>query len=33
VEKLLFELYQQEITHGVIKVGKDNYLSFSPNIE
>ena len=33
VEKLLFELYQQEITHGVIKVGKDNYLSFSPVIE
>jgi len=33
VEKLLYELYQQEITHGVIKVGKDNYLSFSPVIE
>ncbi len=33
VEKLLYELYQQEITHGVIKVGKDNYLSFSPAIE
>lgn len=33
VEKLLYELYQQEITHGVIKVGKDNYLAFSPVIE
>lgn len=33
VEKLLYELYQQEITHGVIKVGKDNYLSFNPVIE
>ena len=33
VEKLLYELYQQDITHGVIKVGKDNYLSFSPQIE
>ena len=33
VEKLLYELYQQEITHGVIKVGKDNYLAFSPLIE
>lgn len=33
VEKLLYELYQQEITHGVVKVGKDNYLSFSPLIE
>lgn len=33
VEKLLYELYQQEITHGVVKVGKDNYLSFNPVIE
>lgn len=33
VEKLLYELYQQEVTHGVIKVGKDNYLAFSPVIE
>jgi cell division protein FtsQ len=33
VEKLLFELYQQDITHGVVKVGKDNYLSFSSVIE
>ena len=33
VEKLLYELYQQEIVHGVIKVGKDNYLAFSPVIE
>jgi len=33
VEKLLYELYQQEVTHGVIKVGKDNYLSFNPVIE
>jgi len=33
VEKLLYELYQQNITHGVIKVGKDHYLSFSPEIE
>ena len=33
VEKLLYELYQQEVTHGVIKVGKDSYLSITPVIE
>lgn len=33
IEKLLYELYQQEITHGVIKIGKDNYIAFSPIIE
>lgn len=33
VEKLLYELYQQNIIHGVIKVGKDNYIAFSPVIE
>ena len=30
IQKLLQELYQQEITRGVIRVGTDNYLSYSP---
>lgn len=33
LQKLLQELYQQGITRGVIKVGSDNYLSFSPDYE
>ncbi len=31
IQKLLQELYQQEITRGVIKVGTDSYLSYSPS--
>ena len=31
IQKLLQELYQQEITRGVIRVGTDNYLSYSPS--
>ena len=31
IQKLLQELYQQEITRGVIRVGTDSYLSYSPS--
>ena len=31
VQKLLQELYQQNITRGVIRVGTDSYLSYSPS--
>ena len=33
VKQLLEEHYQQGITRGVIRVGKDNYLAFDPHIE
>ncbi len=33
ISRLLQEHYQQNITRGVVKVGKSGYLSFSPNIE
>ena len=33
IKKLVEEQYSQGITRGVIKVGKDNYLAFSPKIE
>ncbi len=33
VKQLLEEHYKQGITRGVIRVGKDNYLAFDPNIE
>ena len=31
IQKLLQELYKEEITRGVIRVGTDNYLSYSPS--
>ena len=31
IQKLLPELYKEEITRGVIRVGTDNYLSYSPS--
>ena len=31
IQKLLQELYQQNITRGVIRVGTDSYLSYSPS--
>ncbi len=33
IAKLAQELYQKGIDRGIIKVGKNNYLSFSPQIE
>ncbi len=33
IKQLMQELYSQDITRGVIKVGKDNYLTFSPKID
>ena len=33
ISKLAQELYTQDVTRGIIKVGKDNYLSFNPQIE
>jgi cell division protein FtsQ len=33
VKQLMEELYQEEVTRGVIKVGRDNYISFSPRID
>ncbi len=31
IQKLLQELYKEDITRGVIRVGTDNYLSYSPS--
>ena len=31
IQKLLQELYKENITRGVIRVGTDNYLSYSPS--
>ena len=31
IQKLLQELYKEELTRGVIRVGTDNYLSYSPS--
>lgn len=33
ISKLAQELYTQDVTRGIIKVGKDNYLSFNPQVE
>ena len=33
IKQLAEELYGQDIVRGVIKVGKDNYLTYSPKFE
>ena len=32
VEQVVFDLYNRGIERGVIKVGSDNYYSFSPDV-
>ena len=33
ISRLAQELYTEDVTRGIIKVGKDNYLSFNPQVE